>query len=226
MSKKKRRELRETDERFERRYFDVSELRVVRSDDEDEPVKIIGHAAVFDQWSEDLGGFREKIRPGAFRKSIGHDDIRCLWNHNSDYVLGRNKISKTLVLDEDERGLAIECTPPDTQYARDFLMSIERGDVNQMSFGFYTIKDEWEYVSDEDWKAGGLDERELIECELFDVSPVTYPAYPQTDVALRTMERHHDAEDPGEPPVPDDSESQCDNLSLVRASLEIRKRKP
>lgn len=176
-------EFRDDGPGLERRNYNVSELRVVR-DDGEEPTKIVGHSAVFGEWSEDLGGFREKIRPGAFLKSIKDDDIRALWNHNTDYVLGRNKVSKTLTLREDKTGLAIEIIPPDTQFARDFMVSIERGDVSQMSFGFYVQRDEWNYPE----KENELAERELLEVELFDVSPVTYPAYPQTDVSVRSMD--------------------------------------
>jgi phage head maturation protease len=69
-------------------------------------------------------------------------------------------------------------TPPDVTYARDLLVSIERGDVSGMSFGFRVTKQEWD-------ESGDILKRKILEVELFDVSPVTYPAYPQTDVALR-----------------------------------------
>jgi len=144
------------------------------------PPKIVGYAAVFNQLSEDLGGFREKISPGAFRKTIQEADIRALWNHDSNYVLGRNK-SGTLKLEEDSHGLRIEITPPETTWAKDLITSMKRGDVDQMSFGFRTIKDRWE-------NDGGRNIRTLLEVELFDVSPVTYPSYPQTEVQARTWD--------------------------------------
>jgi len=145
-----------------------------------EQPKIVGYAAVFNQLSEDLGGFREKIAPGAFRKTIQEADIRALWNHDSNYVLGRNK-SGTLKLEEDNHGLRIEITPPNTTWARDLITSIKRGDVDQMSFGFRAIKDRWE-VDD------GQNIRTLLEVSLFDVSPVTYPAYSQTAVSTRAWD--------------------------------------
>lgn len=156
------------------RYFNI-ELRA----DSEEP-KITGHAAVFNQWSEDLGGFREIIRPGAFAKTIKEADVRALFNHDPNYVLGRNKAG-TLRLEEDKKGLAIEIDPPDTQWARDLTTSIQRGDIDQMSFGFRTVKDKW---GDD----GETNQRELLEVELFDVSPVTYPAYPQTSVGVRSID--------------------------------------
>lgn len=140
--------------------------------------KLTGYASVFNQWSEDLGWFKERVRPGAFKKSIKESDIRGLFNHDPNYVLGRNK-SGTLELVEDSKGLKIDIDPPDTQWARDLVTSIRRGDIDQMSFGFNVIKDEW---NEEDKKNIT---RELVEIELFDVSPVTYPAYPQTSISVR-----------------------------------------
>lgn len=144
--------------------------------------KIIGHAAVFDEETEIAGLFREKVAKGAFKDSIKADDIRALFNHDSNHVLGRNK-SGTLKLTEDEKGLAIEVEPPDTQFARDLMTSIKRGDVDQMSFGFRVLHDEWE-----SGEGTGMDLRTLRKVQLFDVSPVTFPAYEGTDVAVRSQE--------------------------------------
>lgn len=159
---------------FERRYHFPEELRIIS-----EKGTIEGHAAMFNCLSGNLGGFREKIRPGAFSKTIKEADVRALWNHNDGFVLGRNKAG-TLELSEDEKGLAVKIYPPDTTWANDLRESIKRGDVNQMSFGFRCIKDNW--TEDE---FGPI--RELIEVQLFDVSPVTFPAYPQTDVSARAI---------------------------------------
>lgn len=166
---------------IERRAFSLAQIEV-RTETETELPKIVGYAAVFNEWSEPLGGggFREIIRPGAFSKSIKTADVRALWNHDPNYVLGRTK-SGTLKLTEDEKGLAIEITPPNTTWAKDLLESIRRGDVDQMSFGFRTVKDRWS-------SENGQTIRELLEVELFDVSPVTFPAYPQTSVTVRSAE--------------------------------------
>jgi len=136
---------------------------------EDGKPKIEGYSAVFDQLSDDLGGFREKIDKGAFAKTITEDDVRALFNHDSNHVLGRNK-NGTLKLAEDEHGLKVEIDPPDTQFANDLLKQIERGDINQMSFGFVTRVDEWDEKDKED------------------VSPVTFPAYPQTSVSVKSTD--------------------------------------
>lgn len=168
----------------ERRTFQITELRVKPGDD-DHP-QIDGYAAVFNQMSEDLGGFREKILPGAFANSIRTDDIRALLNHDPNYVLGRNTAG-TLRLAEDEHGLKIEIDLPDTQYARDLVAVMNRGDIDQMSFGFRTITDNWRKEND-------LLIRELIDVQLFDVSAVTYPAYPQTVAHARDILNAHQAD--------------------------------
>jgi len=152
----------------------------IRAAADGEPTRLVGYAAVFGELSDNLGDFREKIAPGAFAKSLG-GDVRALFNHDPNLILGRTK-AKTLSLREDQRGLLVEITPPDTQVARDLAESIRRGDVDQMSFGFRTKKDDWE----EDAKGDII--RTLIEVDIFDVSPVTFPAYPTTEIAVRSLD--------------------------------------
>lgn len=160
-------------------------LKEIRINESDGGTCIEGHAAVFDSWSETLGGifpFKEKVRKGAFAESIGRDDIRALFNHDPNYVLGRNRAG-TLELEEDDVGLRVRITPPDTSWARDITTSIRRGDISQMSIGFVVEDDEW---SSKD----GIDTRELKKVRLFDVSPVTFPAYTATDVGVRAMQEY------------------------------------
>lgn len=166
--------------KMERRTFAVDSL-LIEKREESQTEKIIGHAAVFDTIG-DGGWFREKIAPGAFATSIGRDDVRALFNHNPDYVLGRNKAG-TLLMREDEKGLLVEIDPPDTQFARDLKISISRGDITQMSFGFEIL--------DEERKKGEGNEPDLFvlrEVKLWDVSPVTFPFYQQTDVSVHSRE--------------------------------------
>lgn len=153
--------------------FDI-ELR-----DDDTPT-ITGHAAMFNQETDIGGMFREKIKKGAFSESIGKDDVRALFNHDPNFVLGRNKAG-TLKMVEDRKGLAIEISPPDTQQARDLMVSMRRGDISQMSFGFQVQEESWRMGED-----GESDVRTLKKVRLFDVSPVTFPAYEGTDVAVRS----------------------------------------
>ncbi len=141
---------------------------------------IVGHAAVFDQ-TADLFFFMERIERGAFRQSISEDDVRALFNHNPDLILGRNKAG-TLTLAEDAVGLAVQITPPDTNWADDLLVSMRRGDITQMSFAFEVMESAWE-------KADGEDVRVLKRVKLWDVSPVTFPAYDQTDAQVRSAKQ-------------------------------------
>jgi uncharacterized protein len=160
---------------YEPRTVELTNLRTIANDD---GKKIRGHLAVFNSLSEDLGGFREIVAPGAFKKTLKEADIRGLFNHDANYVLGRNK-SGTLRMKEDKVGLDVEIDPPDTQWARDLIISIDRGDIDQGSFAFRTIKDSWN-MSDEKNPI-----RTLEEVALRDVSIVTYPAYPETDAGIR-----------------------------------------
>lgn len=159
---------------IERRSYPI---RDIRATDGENP-QISGYAAVFNELSEDLGGFYERIERGAFARTLESADVRALWNHDSNYPLGRTRAG-TLALSEDEIGLAFKIDPPNTSYARDLLVSMHRGDIDQMSFGFVTIRDRWEQI-------GGQVIRTLLEVELFDVSPVTYPAYPTTSAVVRS----------------------------------------
>lgn len=147
----------------------------------EQPQRIVGYAAVFNSLSENLGGFRELILPGAFSGALD-DDVRGLLNHDPNKILGRNT-SGTLILVEDEIGLRYEIFPPDTQYARDLLVSIERGDIDQSSFQFRALEESWRHPTEDE----PLPVRVLHQVRLFDVSPVTFPAYPATTADVRAM---------------------------------------
>ena len=138
---------------------------------------ICGYAAVFNVETYLAGNFSEMIQKNAFAKSIKSDDCRALFNHDPNYILGRMK-NKTLSLQEDDKGLKYKVTPPDTQWAKDLVVSIKRGDISQNSFAFEIIKERWER------RSGGGNLRVIEEARLFDVSPVVYPAYTETELWL------------------------------------------
>jgi uncharacterized protein len=144
---------------------------------EDKPAVILGHAALFNSPSMFMG-FRETIAPGAFTDSLS-GDIRALWQHDTARVLGRTKAG-TLRLWEDDQGLAFELNPPDTADGRDAVTLIERGDVDQMSFGFNVPPGGDSWSEDED----GIPLRQLRTVSLMEISPVTWAAYPQTGVGV------------------------------------------
>ncbi len=161
---------------LERRFFTLNNLEV-RAAGDNQPRMIRGHAAVFNSLSQVIFGFREQVLPGAFTETLG-DDIRALWNHNTDFPLGRTTAG-TLRLAEDTTGLFCEIDPPDTQMGRDAVTSIERGDVSQMSFAFNVLDETWNEDSQ------GQIIRSLVKLKLYEVSPVVFPAYTATDVGVR-----------------------------------------
>jgi HK97 family phage prohead protease len=120
----------------------ATEVRASPVEDGSGALRFEGYAALFNSWSQDLGGFRELIAPGAFTKALTADDVRMLMIRDPNDVLGRNR-SGTLMLSEDDRGLRFEVTAPKPQWARDLHESVKRGDIDQCSFGFRTVRDDW-----------------------------------------------------------------------------------
>lgn len=165
---------------MERRVFNLTSCEVREA--ADGTAHFTGYAAVFGELSVNLGGFRERIAPGCFRNAVEEgQDVRFLINHDANLILGRTP--RTLALAEDETGLRVDCDLPDTSYARDLAVSMERGDITGMSFGFVTREDAWKVKDAET----GLPIRELVEADLFDVSVVAYPAYPDTTAEIRSL---------------------------------------
>ena len=144
--------------------------------------KLGGLGIPFDVLSDDLGGFRERIAPGAFTDSIEHDDVRSLFNHSSDFVLGR-KSAGTLRLSEDKRGISYEVDLPDTTWANDLAESIRRGDIRENSFAFFVGEGGDTWVQTET----GL-ERTVTRATLKEVGPQPFAAYPQSTVDVRSLQ--------------------------------------
>jgi len=167
---------------LERRYVPIADIEL-RQSDEDGQRKISGYAAIFNKRSENLGGFIEVLRPGAFRKALEKNpDVKCLFNHDPGSLLARTKNS-TLIIEENTVGLKFEAVLADTSMARDVWELIQRGDVDQCSFAFSVAKDGDKFSEQKD----GLYLREIFEVDMLaDVSPVVYPAYSQTSVSVRS----------------------------------------
>lgn len=165
----------------------------VRQEEKQRP-RLVGYAAMFNLPSVDLGGFVEIVRPGAFTRTLAEGaDVRALIDHDSSLIIGRNK-AKTLSLAEDDTGLRVEIIPPDTQAGRDVVENVRLGNLDGMSFAFETRVQRWS-----DLATPVL--RELLDVDLWDVSVVAYPAYPQTDVALRSLEAWRQAQPRGRDPA-------------------------
>lgn len=138
-----------------------------------------GYAAVFNSPTDIGGYFREQIAPGAFASAMGAD-VRALINHDSGRIIGRSAAG-TLRLAQDGTGLAVEIDLPDTTDGRDLAVSIERGDISGMSFGFVATKETWDETVDPPL-------RTIQACELIEVSAVAFPAYDDTSIAMRSLD--------------------------------------
>jgi uncharacterized protein len=129
-----------------------------------------------------LGGFTEVIRPGAFRRTLlEKKDILSLFDHDTRAVLGRTS-ANTLRLNEDAKGLYFEIDMPPTTLGRDLMVSVERGDIRGASFAFKAREDRWTVGSD------GMMIRELLDVDLFEITVTAIPAYPDTEVARRSLQ--------------------------------------
>jgi HK97 family phage prohead protease len=164
--------------------FLAAELRAATDGD----FVLEGYAALFNNESKDLGGFRETIAPGAFTRSLRENaDVKALFNHDSNLILGRSK-SSTLALKEDERGLYFRAQlNKESQQHRDIYASVQRRDIDECSFAFSVPVggQRWEEKKDSDGSVYAA--RTLTDVDLFDVSAVTYPAYGGTSVAARSL---------------------------------------
>lgn len=171
---------------MEIRTLDIQGLQT-RSQGDSETNVIEGYAAVFDSPTDIWGMFTEIIAPGAFADAIAsNDDIRALFNHDWNNVLGRTK-SGTLRLSEDARGLKFEVDLPNTTLARDLSESLKRGDISQCSFGFVPTSETWDYEPE-------IPVRTINSVELHEISVVSIPAYEDTEVSLRSKEANKSIE--------------------------------
>lgn len=140
-----------------------------------------GYAALFNSEANIGGWFREVIAPGAFGETLKDSDVLALIDHDTGRVIGRSTAG-TLRLTEDDKGLAMEIDLPDTTDGRDLAVSLERGDITGMSFGFVVSHDEWDETIDPPL-------RTIHKIELHEVSAVALPAYGDTEIALRSLQQ-------------------------------------
>lgn len=167
----------------ERRFFRTD----VRSERSGGKTFISGYSARFGVLA-DLGGFKERIDRRAFDRTLRSGaDVICCFNHNDSALLGRQK-NGTLELRTDSKGLCFRCEVlSDTQAGRDVLAYLKRGDVRECSFRFRCVRDDW--TEETDSAGGRVPVRTLRDVDLFDVGPVTMPAYPDTSVSIDAAAR-------------------------------------
>ncbi len=165
----------------------MNEIRVAQGIElrevEGKPV-LTGYAAKYGTDSKPIfGEFVETIAPDAFKRTVAEAviDVRALFNHSKDALLGRRG-SGTLRLFNDATGLRFELDVPDTTLGRDTLELVRRNDIYGMSFAFRTVKDAWVYPA----ARTDMARRTLLDVDLYDVSPVTDPAYEDTSIAVRS----------------------------------------
>ena len=172
-------------------------VQLIRAEGEEKPSRIEGEAVRFNEWTTIGGGywgFDEKVDPGAFDKVLeGEHDVRALINHDPNLLCARSK-NGTLKLTKTSTGLSFGFDVPDRQFARDYADAISTGDMDGCSFGFTIVRQEWTFANDEN----GLerDQRVILEVgELYDVGPVTYPAYANTSVSARSKKAYEEAKE-------------------------------
>lgn len=140
-----------------------------------------GYALMYDRLSQNLGGFVERVAPGALDKTLSEGtDVLCRYQHEDRFLLGRTS-SGTLRLDNQSEGLDYTVDVPATDYGTNCVALAERGDLANSSFAFYTIRDDWSLTEQ------GFPLRTLLEVKLVDVAPVVTPAYPDATTGLRSL---------------------------------------
>jgi HK97 family phage prohead protease len=200
---------------MEKRIFNIENRFETREDGQE---VVVGYGSIWNSRSENLGGFYEYISPDAIsQETIEKSDVRALINHNPDLVLARSTAGN-LSLSVDEKGLRYEFSIPETSYGKDLAINMKNGNINQSSFAFTVGSDEWS--TDEE----GNDIRTITSIEkLYDVSPVTYPAYSQAEsdlvVAQRALAMYKENKEIKE------EETDLVARSLAQLKIELIKRK-
>lgn len=167
----------------------MTELVELRESDDGEGRTLVGYAAMFNQdtvinsWE---GQFVERIAPGAFKRTLRNngDQVKVLFNHGFDPSIGDKPLGRATMLKEDDRGLKVEVPLARTSYNDDLIELLRTGALDGMSFRFSVVKETWE----EPQKAGKLPVRTLNEVKLFELGPVTFPAYAATTAGVRSRE--------------------------------------
>lgn len=148
---------------------------------------LTGYAVKWEMKSHAMGWrqFKEQFKRGAFTESLTNNDQLALWSHDTSKVLGRTK-NGTLRLFEDEIGLRFELDLPNTTLGNDAYETIKRGDVDGVSFGFNMLKQEWDENDVENIT------RTILKARLLEISPVAFPAYPDSQVQARSYDPYEE----------------------------------
>ncbi|MGZ9782471.1 HK97 family phage prohead protease [Bacillus pseudomycoides] len=167
-------------DKTEKRNLTTEQMEIRESDNGTKTIS--GYAVKWEMKSHTMGywrRFKEQFKRGSFTDSLTSEDQLALWSHDTSQVLGRTK-NGTLRLFEDEIGLRFELDLPNTTLGNDAYETIKRGDVDGVSFGFQMQKEEWD-ESDQDNIV-----RSVTKAKLLEISPVAFPAYPDSQVSARS----------------------------------------
>ena len=158
---------------MDKKQYEIRSTEITRDD-----TKLLGYVVKWNSRSQLIwGDFYEQFAPRAFSQSLNNNpDIRALFEHDPKSLLGRTT-SNTLILNEDDIGLRFELTPPDTQLGRDLLVSVGRGDIRGMSFGFMATQESWDFNQEPCL-------RTVSAAELFEVTVTSIPAYQESDIQI------------------------------------------
>lgn len=199
----------------ETRHFDLSlETRA------DGKRILRGLPIVFNSRSSDLGGFVEIVAPEAVKRTLEEDDIRGLFNHDSNMILGRTKAG-TMSLRATREGVAMEIELPSSPAGETVAEAVRRGDISGGSFGFIAVKEEWEDAGKRSDGQKDLPIRTLREVKLYDVGPVVFPAYPETSMAMRSLEEWRKAHEAPAPEPESDAEAVARELEDLKLRLDL-----
>ena len=182
---------------MERRFTQQAQSNVALETREDKPTQIVGYASVYYNGTRDTEyelwpGVLERIMPGAFDTAIRDDDVRGLFNHNPDNLLGRTS-AKTLGLASDKVGLRYANDVAETTVSRDVQEHIRRGDLQGSSFSFQARSKGENWIEEKDSDGHTFEIREITDIRLFDVGPVTFPAYGATTTGIRSADNASEA---------------------------------
>ncbi|MCL2690262.1 MAG: HK97 family phage prohead protease [Chitinispirillia bacterium] len=171
--------------RIEMRVFEVPDIELRASENDDKQEYVDGTGAVYDREVEVWPGVFEKIRKGAFNRCLKKGgELKSFFNHNSDYVLSTTRSAPPLNIEDTDKALVFRSPIPNTSYGRDLIENLRRRNVRGASFSFIVAEGGAIYTRDE----RGIIHREIIDADIFELGPVTNPAYPQTKVKVRSKD--------------------------------------
>ncbi len=191
-----------------------AEIRTPGGDDESK--KVAGLGIVVDQWTEIFPGFKERVNKGAVKRG---DIVKSYFNHDPDRVLSTTGSNPPLQLKETKDGLEYESPIPPTSYGKDLEVNLERGNVKGSSFTFSVPRGGDKMWEDDE----GVLHREIKELTLYEVGPVTDPAYIQTTAAVRSAQSvAEEYRQQAQASKQADIEQQQNELNLLKMKTEIK----